>query len=62
MPRFSLRTKLLIGFLFVLLPILALIIYDYRAGYDQLSEGILDDQMRTSQAIAALVDASIDDA
>ena len=62
MPRFSLRSKLLLAFLIVLLPMLALIVYDYNVEYWQRSEEVIDDQMRTGQAIAALVDASIDDA
>lgn len=62
MPRFSLRSKLLVGVLIVLLPMLALIVYDYNVEYSQRSEEVIDDQMRTGQAIAALVDVSIDDA
>ncbi|TAK36976.1 MAG: HAMP domain-containing protein [Chloroflexota bacterium] len=62
MPRLSLRTKLLIAFLVVLLPLLALIVYGYTVSYKQRSEDIMDEQVRTSQAIGALVDASIDDA
>lgn len=62
MPRFCLRNKLIIAFLIVLLPMLALIIYDYTLDNNQWSEQVVDDQMRTGQAIAALADASIDDA
>lgn len=62
MPRLSLRSKLLAGFLLVLLPVLALILLEYNHDYLKWSDKILDDQLRTSQAVSALVDASIDDA
>ncbi len=60
--RLSLRNKLLIAFFALLLPMLALIIYDYDAGYRRLRDNILGDQLRTGQAIAALADASLDEA
>lgn len=62
MRHLSLRYKLLIAFLIVLLPMLALIIYEYNIVYWQLTDGVIDDQVRTSQAIAVMVDISLDDA
>ena len=62
MPRLGLRTKLLIGFVIVLLPMLALIVYDYSLTYEQRSRDVIDNQWRTSQAIGAMVEASIDGA
>ena len=61
MIRMSLRSKLLLAFLIVLLPMLALILYGYRHEYGNHSETAISDQLRTAQAIAALVDASIED-
>lgn len=62
MPRLGLRAKLLTAFLIILLPMLALIVYDYNADFRHQGEEIVDAQLRTSQAIAALVDAGMDDA
>ncbi|MBI2954868.1 MAG: MEKHLA domain-containing protein, partial [Chloroflexi bacterium] len=62
LPRLRLRTKLILAFLIVLLPMLGLIAYDYSVGYRQLTGSVTEDQMRTSEAIAVLTDASIDDA
>ena len=41
---------------------LALIVYDYNSDRDQRTSEITYEQSRTSQAIAVLVDTSIDDA
>ncbi|MDP2659845.1 MAG: PAS domain S-box protein [Dehalococcoidia bacterium] len=41
---------------------LALIVYDYNSDYRQLSDMVLADQLHTGQAVAALLEVSIDDA
>ncbi|MCL5960393.1 MAG: PAS domain-containing protein [Chloroflexi bacterium] len=62
MRRFSVRAKLLASFTLVLLPVLGLLIYGYREANEQRVETILDNQMQTAQAVAALVDANFDEA
>ncbi len=54
--------KLLASFALILVPVLALLIYGYRDANERRVEAVLDDQMQTAQAIAALVDASFDQA
>lgn len=62
MPRLSLRIKLIASFILILLPILGLLIYGAREANEGRVRTILDDQMQTAQAVAALVDASFDEA
>ncbi|MBI2953983.1 MAG: sensor histidine kinase [Chloroflexi bacterium] len=62
MPRLTLRVKLLASFVLILIPVLALLIYGFLDANERRVEALLDDQMQTAQAIAALVDASFDEA
>ncbi len=61
MLRLNLRSKVLAGTLLVMLPMLALIMYQNDLAYSEWSDKILDDQLLTAQAVSAVVDASIDD-
>lgn len=62
MLRWSLQRKFVVAFLVVLLPMLAAIMYNYNLAYWRMSDDLIDSEMRTGQAIAALIDASVDDA
>ncbi len=58
----SLRGKLAIAFLLVLLPVLGLVIYDYLDDYHRVQETLTQGQARTTQTLAALVDSTFDQA
>jgi signal transduction histidine kinase len=57
----NLRSKLLIAFLSTLVLVSALILHDYTVERQQLSDHAREEQLRTSQAIAAAVDYAIED-
>ncbi len=56
----SLRTKLLVGAFVIIAPLLAIIVYDYVSDYERRTNGLLDGQLQTAQAVAALVDDTFD--
>ncbi len=58
MPRLSLRTKLLGAMLLAVVPVLALLIYDYFTDLSSRTETVLDSQQQTAQTVAVLVDAT----
>ncbi len=55
-----LRSKLSIAFLLVLFPFLGLVVYDYLRDYEIVERLSLDEQLRTAQAVGAMVDATFD--
>ena len=55
-----LRTKILVSFGLVLLPVLALLIGVYSAWYNSQRDEILDGYVQTAAAVASLVDATFD--
>jgi signal transduction histidine kinase len=59
-PRLLLRTKLLVAFGLVLLPVLVLLLVDFRTSQILQEESILRDQLLTAQAIAVQVDEAFD--
>ena len=56
----SLRSKLAIAFLLILVPVLGLVIYDYLDGYGRVLVTLTQGQARTTQTLAALLDATFD--
>ncbi|MHB8991097.1 MAG: ATP-binding protein, partial [Chloroflexota bacterium] len=56
----SLRTKLAVAFLLILFPMLGLVIYDYQTDYRQESSLVLDGELRTAQAVGAMLEATFD--
>ena len=60
--RLSLRARLIVAFSLILVPILGFAIYDYEVALANQREAVLDDQLRTAQAVAAAVDAAFDEA
>lgn len=62
MIRLGLRYKLALAFLAVLLPVLFLEIYDYGNDFQQQQESVLQGQLTTATALAALVDSTFDEA
>jgi signal transduction histidine kinase len=62
-PRFvSLRAKLLLGTLLVLIPVLGLLLVAFNASYDRRQEIVLESLLQTARGAAALVDATFDEA
>ncbi len=63
-PRIALglQSKLAVAFLLILLPILALAVYDYSDDYQRQQEAVLAGQLRTSQALGAMLDSTFDEA
>jgi signal transduction histidine kinase len=57
----NLRSKLLVAFLSTLVLVLVLILHDYVVERQQLSDHAREEQLRTSQAIAAAVDYAVED-
>jgi signal transduction histidine kinase len=55
-----LRSQLLVAFAVVLLPVLALLWFDFRVSMAQQEESILGDQLLSAQAIAVEVDEAFD--
>lgn len=60
--RLSLRGKLLLGVALMLAPLLGLLLYDYQAEYARQRADVLDGLTQTAEAVAALADASFDEA
>jgi signal transduction histidine kinase len=61
-PRPGLRGKLILGLLLVLVPVLGVLLDGFQMDYERRREAILDSLTQTAQAVAALADASFDDA
>ena len=61
-PNVSLRVKLLIGTLLMLLPVLGLLLAAFNASYDRRREIVLESLLQTARGAAALVDATFDEA
>ncbi len=61
-PRLSLRAKLLLGILLVLLPVLGVLLAGYQAEYSRRREGVLDALAQTAQAVAVPVDDAFENA
>ena len=57
----SLRGKLAIAFLLILLPVLGLVVYDYLDDYGRTQATLTQGQARTTQTVGVLVDASFDE-
>jgi PAS domain S-box-containing protein len=60
--RLGLRTKLAIAFLLVLFPVLGLVLYDYLDDNGRAQGMVLQGQLRTAEAVSAMVDATFDQA
>ncbi|MGE3271115.1 MAG: ATP-binding protein [Chloroflexota bacterium] len=58
----SLRTKLLIGTLLMLVPVLGLLLMVFNASYDRRREIVQESLLQTARGAAALVDATFDEA
>lgn len=58
----SLRTKLLLGTLLMLVPVLGLLAVAFNASYDRRREIVLESLLQTARGAAALVDATFDEA
>ncbi len=56
----SLRSKLTAAFLLVLVPVLGLIVYSHIREYHQMRDSLLQDQLRTEEAVGAAVEAVLD--
>ncbi len=56
----SLRSKLAIAFILILAPVLGLLIYDYLDDYARVQATLTQGQARTTQTLAALLDATFD--
>lgn len=61
-PIVSLRAKLLIGALLMLIPVLGLLLVAFNASYDRRREIVLESLLQTARGAAALVDATFDEA
>ncbi|MBI4493843.1 MAG: PAS domain S-box protein [Chloroflexi bacterium] len=59
--RLSLRTKLLLGVLLLLLPVLGLLLWGIQATYERGREQVLDRQVGIAQTIAVQVDGLFDE-
>lgn len=62
LPKLSLRTKLLVSFLAVLLPALGLFIWNYSLYAHIVRDLILRDQMRVAQIVSVLIGEDFDEA
>ncbi|MGA9521831.1 MAG: cache domain-containing protein [Myxococcaceae bacterium] len=62
MLRLSLRAKVLAAFALVLLPVLALLLYGFRANLTRRRDTVLDDQFQTAKAVALRVEQEFDSA
>ena len=60
MLRLSLRTKLLLAFAVVLLPVLGLLLVNFQSDRQARRENVLDDQTLTAQAVAVQIDEAFD--
>lgn len=58
----SLRTKLLLGTLLMLVPVLGLLLVAFNASYDRRREIVLESLLQIARGAAALVDATFDEA
>lgn len=58
----SLRAKLLLGALLVLVPIFGLLLVAFEASYDRRRDIVLESLLQTAEGAAALVDATFDEA
>ena len=58
----SLRARLLLGTLLMLIPVLGLLLLAFNASYDRRREIVLESLLQTARGAAALVDATFDEA
>ena len=56
----SLRSKLTLAFLLVLLPVLGLVVYSHLQEYQRARELALQEELRTAEAVGATVEAVLD--
>jgi signal transduction histidine kinase/HAMP domain-containing protein len=59
--QLSLRRKLVLAFVVLLIPVLALVVYSYFHEYESQQSTLLDGEMGTAQAVGTTLDATFDE-